>query len=99
MEITKEVILKAWKSEEYRESLPESARKEVPAQPTAVDALPESTRTQIPARPTRADGTELSGADLEEAAGGGPILAGALIVGGAGLVGYGIGKGVNALTD
>jgi mersacidin/lichenicidin family type 2 lantibiotic len=92
MEITKEVILKAWKSEEYRESLPESARKEIPAQPTAVDA-------QIPARPTRADGTELSGADLEEAAGGGPILAGALIVGGAGLVGYGIGKGVNALTD
>lgn len=87
MEITKEVILKAWKSEEYRESLPESARKEIPAQPTAVDA-------QIPARPTRADGTELSGADLEEAAGGGPILAGALIVGGAGLVGYGIGKGV-----
>lgn len=49
MEITKEVILKAWKSEEYRESLPESARKEIPAQPTAVDALPESTRTQIPA--------------------------------------------------
>jgi mersacidin/lichenicidin family type 2 lantibiotic len=81
MEITKDVILRAWREEGY------------------LNSPPENTRTQIPARPTRADGTELFGADLEEAAGGGPILAGALIVGGAGLVGYGIGKGVNALTD
>lgn len=37
MELTKGVILEAWRNEEYRESLPEDVRKEIPARPTAED--------------------------------------------------------------
>jgi mersacidin/lichenicidin family type 2 lantibiotic len=74
MEITKDVILRAWREEGY------------------LNSPPESTRTQIPARPTRADGTELSGADLEEAAGGGPILVGPLSSVGLGSLATGSGR-------
>jgi mersacidin/lichenicidin family type 2 lantibiotic len=34
MEITKDVILRAWREEEYRNSLPEETRKQIPARPT-----------------------------------------------------------------
>ncbi len=37
MELTKDIILEAWRNEEYRESLPQDVRKEIPARPTAED--------------------------------------------------------------
>lgn len=35
MEINKDTVLQAWKSEEYRQSLPDDARKAIPARPTS----------------------------------------------------------------
>ena len=37
MELTKEHILRAWKDESYRASLPEDVRKAIPARPTGPD--------------------------------------------------------------
>jgi mersacidin/lichenicidin family type 2 lantibiotic len=37
MEIDKDTILKAWKSEEYRSSLDPAVRDQIPARPTAAD--------------------------------------------------------------
>lgn len=35
MEINKDTVLQAWKSEEYRQSLPDDVRKAIPALPTS----------------------------------------------------------------
>jgi mersacidin/lichenicidin family type 2 lantibiotic len=65
------------------------------------DSLPDDVREAIPAQPTNPDGSGLSDAELEQAAGGAtPLIVGvAGLVGGSGGVGIGIGAGINALTD
>lgn len=40
MEITKDVVLRAWKDEEYRAALPEDVRKAIPARPTGDGGRP-----------------------------------------------------------
>ena len=37
MDLSKETILRAWKDEEFRSSLPDEQRKAIPARPTAED--------------------------------------------------------------
>lgn len=84
MEITKDVILRAWREEEYRNSLPEETRKQIPARPTG-DNGAELSDAEL----EQAAGGATPTAGL--AAGG--------IVFGSGAAGYGIGAGINALVD
>ncbi len=65
------------------------------------DSLPNHVREAIPMRPTNTDGSGLSDAELEQAAGAGSplVFAAFAVVGGAGAAGVAIGEGVDALTD
>ncbi len=60
MEINKDTVLQAWKSEEYRQSLPDDVRKAIPARPTSDNE----------------GGAALTDEELEQAAGGfSPLVA------------------------